>query len=122
MRLRDKVVVVTGGGKGIGLRYVRGFAAEGAAVVVAEIDAVAAERAAGEVRAAGGRAIGVPTDVSHEASVEAMIKRAVSEFGKIDVLINNAALFAGAWDERGPSEKLTVGQWDRMFAVNVRGT
>jgi NAD(P)-dependent dehydrogenase (short-subunit alcohol dehydrogenase family) len=54
MRLQDKVVIVTGGGKGIGLRYVRGFAAEGAAIAVAEIDEGAAERAASEVRAAGG--------------------------------------------------------------------
>ncbi|MDE3077463.1 MAG: SDR family NAD(P)-dependent oxidoreductase, partial [Chloroflexota bacterium] len=122
MRLQGKVAIVTGGGKGIGLRYVRGFAVEGAAVVVAEIDEAAAERAAAEVRASGGRAIEAPTDVSDEASVKRMVQRAMAAFGRIDVLINNAALFAGAWDERGPSEKLTVGQWDRMFAVNVRGT
>jgi 3-oxoacyl-[acyl-carrier protein] reductase len=122
MRLRDKVAIVTGGGKGIGLRYVRGFAAEGAAVVVAEIDANAAERASGEVRTSGGRAIEVATDVSDEASVKRMVERAVLAFGKIDVLVNNAAWFAAAWNERGPSENLTVEQWDRMFAINVRGT
>jgi 3-oxoacyl-[acyl-carrier protein] reductase len=122
MRLRDKVAIVTGGGKGIGLRYVRGLSAEGAAIVVAEIDEGAAERAASEVRAAGGRAIEVPTDVSDEASVARMVERTIAELGSIDVLINNAALFAGAWEQRGPSEELTVDQWDRMFAVNVRGT
>jgi 3-oxoacyl-[acyl-carrier protein] reductase len=122
MRLRDKVAIVTGGGKGIGLRYVRGFAAEGAAVVVAEIDANAAERAASEVRASGGRAIEVVTDISDETSVKRMVERAVLAFGKVDVLVNNAAFFAAAWNERGPSENLTVEQWDRMFAVNVRGT
>jgi len=122
MRLQDKVVIVTGGGKGIGLRYVRGCSAEGAAIVVAEIDEVAAESAASEVRAAGRRAIEVPTDVSDEASVKRMVERTISEFGRIDVLINNAALFAAAWDERGPSAELSVEQWDRMFAVNVRGT
>jgi NAD(P)-dependent dehydrogenase (short-subunit alcohol dehydrogenase family) len=122
MRLRDKVVIVTGGGKGMGLRYVRGFSAEGAAIVVAEIDEGAAERAASEVRAAGGRAIEVPTDVSDETSVARMVERTIAELGNIDVLINNAARFAGAWEERGPSEELTVEQWDRMFAVNVRGT
>jgi 3-oxoacyl-[acyl-carrier protein] reductase len=122
MRLRDKVAIVTGGGKGIGLRYVRGFAAEGATVVVAEIDAEAAEHAASEVRASGGRAIEVHTDVSDEASVKSMAARVISAFGKIDVLINNAALFAEASDQRGPNENLTVDQWDRMFAVNVRGT
>jgi 3-oxoacyl-[acyl-carrier protein] reductase len=51
-----------------------------------------------------------------------MVERTIAELGSIDVLINNAALFAGAWDERRPSEELTVEQWDRMFAVNVRGT
>ena len=122
MRLQGKVVIVTGGGKGIGLRYVRGFAAEGASVIVAEIDGDAAERAASEVRASGARAIEVATDVSDEASVKSMVARALSVFGKIDVLINNAALFAAAWDQRGPSENLSVDQWDRMFAVNVRGT
>jgi|SRR5579864_3956415 len=122
MRLRDKVVIVTGGGKGIGLRYVRGCAAEGAAAVVAEIDSDAAARAAADVCAAGGRALAIPTDVSDEASVQRMVACVISEFGRIDVLINNAALFAGAWHERGSSEALTVEQWDRMFAVNVRGT
>ncbi|MBV9323673.1 MAG: SDR family oxidoreductase [Chloroflexi bacterium] len=122
MRLRDRVVIVTGGGKGIGLRYVRGLAAEGATIVVAEIDEAAAEHAASEVRAVGNRAMEVPTDVSDEASVRRMVERTISEFGTIDVLINNAARFAAAWDERGPSDELTVEQWDRMFAVNVRGT
>ena len=51
-----------------------------------------------------------------------MVERAVSTFGKIGVLINNGALFASAWNQRGPSEKLTVDEWDRMFAVNARGT
>lgn len=122
MRLQDRVVIVTGGGKGIGLRYVRGFAAEGAAIVVAEIDEAAAESAATEVRASGRKAIEVPTDVSDEAGVRRMVERTISEFGRIDVLINNAARFATAWHERGPSEELTVEEWDRMFAVNVRGT
>ena len=122
MRLQGKVAIVTGGGKGIGLRYVRGFAAEGASVVVAEIDADAAERAASEVRASGAPALEVATDVSDETSVKSMVARTISVFGKIDVLINNAALFAAAWDQRGPSANLTVEQWDRMFAVNVRGT
>jgi len=122
MRLEGKVAIITGGGKGIGLRYVRGFAAAGAAVVVAEIDALAARGAAEEVRTSGGRVLDVPTDVADEASVQHMVDAAMSEFGRIDVLINNAALFAAAWNERVPSELLTVEQWDRMFAVNVRGT
>ncbi len=122
MQLTNKVAVITGGGHGIGLRYARGFAAEGAAVVIAEIDAMAAERAASELRAAGHPALEIATDVAEEASVRAMVERAIGTFGAIDVLINNAAIFASAWGERGSSEELTVEQWDRMFAVNVRGT
>ncbi|HEY2593830.1 MAG TPA: glucose 1-dehydrogenase [Chloroflexota bacterium] len=122
MQLENKVAIVTGGGKGIGLRYARGFAAEGASVVIAEIDADAAERAAAELRAAGHPALELATDVSDETSVQAMIERTLTTFGKIDVLVNNAAIFASVWAERGSSEELTVEQWDRMFAVNVRGT
>jgi 3-oxoacyl-[acyl-carrier protein] reductase len=122
VQLENKVAVVTGGGKGIGLRYARGFAAEGAAVVIAEIDADAAERAAAELRTTGHLALEVATDVAEETSVRAMVERTLATFGKIDVLVNNAAMFASAWSERGSSEQLTVEQWDRMFAVNVRGT
>src|ERR1700748_2590950 len=95
-QLQGKVAVITGGGKGIGLRYARGFAAEGASVVVAEIDAEAAERAATELRAAGHAALEVATDVSDEGSVRAMVERTIATFGRVDVLINNAARFASA--------------------------
>jgi 3-oxoacyl-[acyl-carrier protein] reductase len=122
MRLEGKVAIVTGGGKGIGLHYAHGFAREGAAVVIAEIDAGAAERAAAELRTVGARALEAPADVSDEASVRRMVERSLAEFGRIDVLINNAAVFASIPAERGPSEDLTVEQWDRLFAVNVRGT
>ncbi|HEU0167828.1 MAG TPA: glucose 1-dehydrogenase [Chloroflexota bacterium] len=122
MRFDAKVAIVTGGGKGIGLHYARGLAREGAAVVIAEIDAGAAERAAAELRGSGARALEAPADVSDETSVEHMVQRTMAEFGRIDVLINNAAVFASIQAERGPSTDLTVEQWDRLFAVNVRGT
>ena len=83
MGLEERVAIVTGGGKGIGKHYCKGLAAEGAAVVVAEIDAGAAETTAAELRAAGHRAMEVPTDVSDEASVKAMVARTRETFGRL---------------------------------------
>lgn len=121
MKLQDQVAIVTGGGKGIGLHYARGLAAEGAAVVIAEIDGAAAEAAASELQAAGGHALAVTTDVSDEASVKAMVAQTVGAFGRVDVLVNNAAVFASVGLTMGPHEQLSVAEWDRVFAVNVRG-
>ena len=91
MGLSDKVAVITGGAAGIGFAYAPRFPAEGARVVVADVaDAVAAA----EKLDASARALGVGTDVSDADSVRAMVDAAVSRFGRIDVLVNNAAVFA----------------------------
>jgi 3-oxoacyl-[acyl-carrier protein] reductase len=121
MRLEDRVAIVTGGGKGIGRHYVLGLAREGAAVVVAELDAAAAEATAAEARAQGGTALAVPTDVSDPASVSAMVEQTTASYGRVDVLVNNAAIFASVHFERVPHDRIGVEEWDRMFAVNVRG-
>ena len=121
MRLDGKVAIVTGGGNGIGLHYARGLAGEGAAVALAEIDGDAAERAAAQLRADGARAIDVMTDVADEASVKAMVQRVASAFGRIDVLVNNAAIFASQRLAQGPFDGISVEEWDRVFSVNVRG-
>jgi NAD(P)-dependent dehydrogenase (short-subunit alcohol dehydrogenase family) len=121
LQLNERVAIVTGGGKGIGKHYCKGLAVEGAAIVVAEIDAAAAESTAAELRAAGHRAMEAPTDVSDEASVKAMVDRTLSEFGRIDVLVNNAAIFASVGFTHAPHDQIGVAEWDRMFAVNVRG-
>ncbi len=121
MALEQRVAIVTGGGKGIGKHYCRGLAAQGAAIVVAEIDPAAAETTAAELRAAGHRALEVPTDVSDEASVKAMVARTIETFGRVDILVNNAAIFASVGFTHAPHDQISVAEWDRMFAVNVRG-
>ena len=121
MKLQDQVAIVTGGGKGIGLHYARGLAAEGASVVIAEIDGAAAEAAASELETAGGRALAVTTDVSDETSVKAMVEQTLRTFQRVDVLVNNAAVFASIGLTMGPHDGISVAEWDRVFAVNVRG-
>jgi 3-oxoacyl-[acyl-carrier protein] reductase len=120
-RLAGKVAIVTGGGHGIGKAYALGLATEGAKVVVAEIDASAAEAVAADLKRKGFDAIAVRTDVADRASVDAMAKRAVEAFGRIDILVNNAAIFATVPMSRSPFDEIEVEEWDRMMAVNLRG-
>jgi 3-oxoacyl-[acyl-carrier protein] reductase len=119
MRLDGKVAIVTGAGQGIGRAYALRLAQEGARVAVAEIQAAKGEETADAIRAAGGEALALPTDVSDEASAEAMARATAERFGRIDVLVNNAAVFYGV--QRKPFDQLTVAEWDRLMAVNVRG-
>src|SRR5688500_16454905 len=94
-RFESKVAVVTGAGGGIGEGYARGFAAEGAAVVVADIDAAGAKRVATEIEETGGRALAVEVDVTDEDATLALARTTAETFGGVDVLINNAGLFRG---------------------------
>jgi NAD(P)-dependent dehydrogenase (short-subunit alcohol dehydrogenase family) len=116
MRLSGKVAVITGGAAGIGFAYARRFLAEGARVVVAD---VADPLPAAEKLDATGRALGVRTDVSDTASVRAMVDAAVGRFGRIDVLVNNAAVFATLKPQ--PFDEIPEAEWDRVMAVNVKG-
>lgn len=119
MRLGDRVAIVTGGGKGIGAVYSSRLAEEGAKVVVADIDFDAAEETAKKISSSGGSAIAVNVDISDQKSTEEMAKSAVTEYGKIDILINNASLMSVL--PRRPWYEIPVDEWDRVMSVNLRG-
>lgn len=121
MRLQDKVVIVTGGGNGIGRAYCERLAAEGAAVVVAELDAEAAAETARRVAATGGQALAIQTDVADWESCQRMAKTAVARFGRIDVLVNNAAVFATVPISRVPFDAVPPEEWDLVMTVNLKG-
>ncbi len=91
LQLKDKIAVVTGGGRGIGLAIALGLAEEGASVAIAEIDEQSAEKATAELRKKGAQSIFFKTDVTDPTSAEAMAKQVASELGPIDILVNNAA-------------------------------
>ncbi len=117
--LQGRVAIITGGGKGIGKVYAQEFARAGAKVVAADIDGEAAEAVAQGIVRANGEAIGLKTDVSDEASANAMAKAALDRFGAIDILVNNASLMSvlprRSWLE------IPIEEWDRVMAVNLRG-
>ncbi len=116
-QLEGKVAIVTGAARGLGREYALRLAAEGARVVVGDKRDCANTVAA--VEAAGGAIIGVPLDVTDMTSCSAMAGAAVEKYGRIDVLINNAALYGGL--KGGRFDSLDTGEWDRVLAVNVTG-
>jgi 3-oxoacyl-[acyl-carrier protein] reductase len=115
-RLEGRVAVVTGGGGGLAEGICARLARDGAAVACADVSPEKADRVAGQVAASGGRSLAVEVDVSDKGSVDAMVGRVVEEFGGVDVLVNNAAIYPRrAWTEIGEEE------WDRVMAVNLKG-
>ncbi|MFN8215250.1 MAG: SDR family NAD(P)-dependent oxidoreductase [Solirubrobacterales bacterium] len=126
--LRDRVAVITGAASGMGKASAELFAAQGAAVLVADLNGEAAEGVAAAIREDGGKAIGLRTDVSSAVDVEAMIACAESELGGLDVLYNNAGLWllgAEGYEEGrtdAPSPLLTEDVWDRTVGVSMKGT
>src|SRR3954452_8391152 len=114
-RLKDKVAVVTGGGAGIGRATCELFAEEGAAVVVAERDEASGRQTADGIAGRGGRALFVRTDVADEESRRRMAGEAARAFGRIDVLVNNAAVFVLRGIDATPEE------WRQVLDVNVMG-
>lgn len=117
MRLADKVAIITGAGSGIGRASAILFAKEGAKVAVADINDAGGEATVATIKSNGGKAIFIHTDVSVASDAENLIKATKSEFGKIDVLFNNAGV-----PQRSMSiESLDESLWDRIYAVNVKG-
>lgn len=116
-RLDDRVVLLTGAGRGLGRAMALAFADAGAAVAGAARSRDQLEETAALVRERGGRAAAIPTDVTDSAAVEAMVEAATAEFGRVDVLINNAG--GGAEGDGAPLEQLTDEQWRRGIDLNV---
>ena len=116
MRLEDKVAIVTGAASGFGEGIARRFAAEGAKVVLADLNDQAGRRIAAEIEAAGGAAAYVHADVTDSTQVKAMIGTAVERFGRLDILVNNA----GVSHLRQPMTEVSEADFDRTFAVNVK--
>jgi NAD(P)-dependent dehydrogenase (short-subunit alcohol dehydrogenase family) len=115
--LEGRVAIVTGGTRGIGHAYTLGLAGEGASVMVADVQQ--GDEVVRDVEKAGGSADWVKADVTDPASVEAMAKATTDRFGKIDILVNNAAIYTTI--KRARFDELDVDEWERVFAVNVRG-
>lgn len=115
--LRDKIAIVTGGGQGIGRAIALRLAREGADVVIADVNTATASTVANEVQAAGRRALAVRTDVTQAKDRRALVDAALSAFGRIEILVNNAGII-----RINEPLKITEEEWDLVQAVNLKGT
>lgn len=116
-RLIDKVAVVTGAAQGIGEAYAKAMAAEGAKVVVSDLDDPS--RVVDEIKSAGGTAMGMNADVTDDESLAALVSATEAEFGNIEIMVNNAGLFAAL--RLTPIMQMSNEEWDRVMTVNARG-
>ena len=116
-RFDGKVAIITGSASGMGRAAAARFAGEGGAVVIADLNLEGGEASVRDCKENGGRAVFQKTDVSAEAEIKALVARAVKEFGRLDIMWNNAGIGGAV----GPLEKITVEDWDRSQAVLLRG-
>jgi NAD(P)-dependent dehydrogenase (short-subunit alcohol dehydrogenase family) len=117
--MKDKVAIVTGAAQGIGEAYAKGIAAEGASVVIADLEREKGRRVAEAINSSGGKAIFVEVDVASAASTQEMAKKTVDAFGGIDFLVNNAAIFGGM--QITPLIKVDWDYYTRFMDVNMNG-
>jgi 3-oxoacyl-[acyl-carrier protein] reductase len=118
--VRDRVVLITGGGQGIGREYARQFAAAGAIPVIAEVDEHSGSRVVDEIEQAGGRALAVRTDISNPDDVDTLVNTTIREFGRVDALVNNAAIFSSL--NMQPFDEIPLDEWRRVIDVNITGS
>jgi NAD(P)-dependent dehydrogenase (short-subunit alcohol dehydrogenase family) len=118
--LKDKVAVITGAGRGIGKAFALRFAEEGAKIFIPDISLERAEDTVKEIKAKGGEAAAIMTDISDEKATQKMADEVMKQFGRVDILVNNAAIWYGI--NAKPWDMWTVEEWDKIFDVNVRGT
>lgn len=116
-RLENKVAIITGGAQGIGAAYARAFAAEGAKVVIADV--APADALLSEITSAGGTAMATRTDVTDEAACGDMARQTIDAFGRIDILVNNAALWVHVGHK--PIMEISKAEWDKVLDVNING-
>jgi len=116
---KDRVVIITGAGQGIGRVFAKAFALAGASVVIAERNTEKAAAVSAEIMKAGGKALAVETDVADEASVKQMVEVVDDEYGRIDILVNNAAIFSTL--QMRPFEQIPLDEWNEVLNVNVTG-
>lgn len=117
MKLKDKVAIITGGARGIGRCFATRFVKEGARVVIADV--IDASDTISMIKNMGGEGLGITMDVSNEKSVLGMSKQVIEEYGKIDILINNAGIVGDKL--RKPFYEISEEEWDRMMSVNAKG-
>lgn len=116
---KDRVVVITGAGQGIGRVFAKAFAMAGAVAVIAERNESTAAAVAGEILKADGQALAVTTDIADPASIDEMIELVEDKYGRIDVLINNAGIFSGL--QMRPFEQIPLDEWEQVLRVNITG-
>ena len=116
MQLKDKVAIITGGGRGIGRSIAIAYAAEGASVVIAARNAAQLEAVATEITAQGGEVLTVPTDLRIRTDVENLVQKTIDQFGRIDILVNNAGI-----NPRGLFLDSTDEEWEQVWQINVMG-